>query len=505
MTLWRTIPTVDPSVEVSLLIATRMPRSQQKFDAAVMPLIELLRVRCGGAFEVVVAPFAGDVTIDVAHLAEARMVPPQHRFFGRGDALRVAFLAARGKTILTLDPEQPCDPHFFLRAYDAILGGADFVRANRRLSATRFRIPVSVLPKVYQRHQLGVAFNFIVRSLLPIDTSDTQAGNLAISRRMAVSAFSLQRARGFLFYVELSLIAATHEYTQIDFPELLFLQEEKTTWRVSREVGNIAGGLPAIVWRYITGYYSKLQRPTAITADDWGLSPAINRGIVDLVRAGVVRRVSMLAGGDHVHDHLDELRALAAAGEVQLGLHFNLTHGPLAISPATFLGRWMRATGERKRELVAAVRAQLTSQLAALKSAGVETRYVDGHHHIHLTPGLLAAVSDILRDAGISEVRIPYDPALWKSRKAAINVLAILARGAAVRAGLRYRRCYYPSMRDFLDHGKLRRKIARSPEAEIIVHPAAENDFERYRVADDYAAGRTTEYQALQMLAANLA
>jgi predicted glycoside hydrolase/deacetylase ChbG (UPF0249 family) len=495
MNLWPTIPTVDPAVDVSVIIAARMPRAKEGLGEAVMPLVELLRGR-GIRFEIIVGPFAEPVALDVSAIREARALPPLRRFFARGDALRKAFLDARGRVILALDPEQPCDPAFFIRAYDAVRGGADLVRANRRLSATRFRIPVSVLPKVYTRHQLGVAFNALLRFLFPIDTTDTHAGNMAMSRRMAIAAFSLERTRGFLFYVELSLVAATHRFTCIDFPELLYLQHEKTTWRVLREIANIAVGLPRIWWRYLRGYYGVLPRPSAITADDWGLSPAVNRGIVELVREGVVRRVSILAGGEHLRERLGELLATDA----QLGLHFNLTGASIAPSPAAFFVRWMR-----ERELVGVIRGELAAQLAALRAAGITPSYVDGHHHVHLVPGLLAAVADILRAEGIEEVRIPYDPALWLGRKAPINMLALLARRAASRLGLRYRRCVYPSMRDFRDHGKLRAKIARRPEAEFIVHPAAEDDFERYRVADPYSGGRTIEYRALRMLAANLA
>jgi predicted glycoside hydrolase/deacetylase ChbG (UPF0249 family) len=37
-----------------------------------------------------------------------------------------------------------------------------------------------------------------------------------------------------------------------------------------------------------------------ISADDWGLSPDINEGILDLARRGIVRRVSVLSSGSFV-------------------------------------------------------------------------------------------------------------------------------------------------------------------------------------------------------------
>src|ERR1700716_3134304 len=135
----------------------------------------------------------------------------------------------------------------------------------------------------------------MVRMLLPSETRDTSAGNLALSRRMASTAFALQSAEGFLFDLELALIATDFGFEQRDLPERLFLYEEKTVSRMAEEVRTIFFGVPKLWWRHVRGYYRQKPMPGAITADDWGISPAVNRGVLDLARRGAVRRVSMLA------------------------------------------------------------------------------------------------------------------------------------------------------------------------------------------------------------------
>jgi predicted glycoside hydrolase/deacetylase ChbG (UPF0249 family) len=497
--LWPELPTVDPAITVSLLVTVRLPRTAEAVQHVLAPTLALLHARCGNAFEVIVSPFGeGDIDGDLG--SEIRKLTPLRMNEARGLALRRAFLAARGRTFITLHPKQPCDPSFFIRALDELARGADLVRANRRLADTRFRIPVSVLPIVHRRHRLGIAFNRVIRMLMPIDTSDTHAGNMAMSRRMATAVFALQRVSGFLFDVELSLIAHTHSYRQTDLPERLYIPEEKSVRRVTREMWSIIRGVPSMWMSYIRGRYDLPPRPAAITADDWGISPAVNRGIADLVAQGVIRRVSMLADGAHLAVHLDELLALERSGMVQLGLHFNLTHGADAPSPQQFLKRWLAARGAAKRTLVERVRSELTSQLATLRAAGATPVYLDGHHHIHLTPGLLRAIAPVLRDEQIREVRIPYDPALWRGRKAVLNVLALLSRPAAFRFGFRQRSCFYPQAADFADPGRFRARLADEPEAEVIVHPAVADDFARYGVDDPYSAGRRDEYDALRLL-----
>lgn len=508
---WSAVPVVDSLVEVSLLVAVRLGLPAESLRRLMAPTIGSLHHRWGGAFEVIIAPFGvpprgtaeGFAPEALAVAGTALRVLPAIPAGGdvHGLALRAAFLEARGKILFTLNPEQPCDPAFFQRAFEELSQGVDLVHANRRMPDSRFRIPVRVLPVVYARHRLGLAFNRLVKLLLPIATSDTHAGNLAMSRRMATQAFALQRFPGFLFDVELSLIASTLSFRQKDLPERLYLSEEKKSSRVFRETFTIAWRLPILWWRYRRGLYDQMRRPEAVTSDDWGISPAVNEGILSLVEQGVVRRVSVLAGSAHLRHQLSRLLSLEREGRVALGLHFNLTHeSGIAGGPGAFLRRWMTARGASKTQLVAEVRRELQTQLAMLHEAGIIPVYLDGHHHTHVVPGVLGSIADLLKAEGIEEVRLPYEPSLWLSRLAPLNVLSLMTRRALRRNGFRSRRVLYPQRKDFLDQGRLRALLTGDPSAEVIVHPAVADDFAAFSVADPYSAGRVTEYRSLRML-----
>ena len=512
---WETFPAVDPAIEVSLLIAVHVPWPAASLRRALEPTIEFLHQRWGAAFEVILAPFGVERPGETLTSAVNSLAPggtplrvlPAIATGGdvHGLALRAAFLQARGRVLFTLNPEQPCDPAFFQRAFEELANGVDLVHANRRMPESRFRIPVRVLPFVYARHRLGLAFNFLVKLLLPIATTDTHAGNLAMSRRMASEGFALQRFPGFLFDVELSLIASTLSFRQKDLPERLYLSEEKPSSRVFRETFTIAWRLPILWWRHLRGWYAPMRRPEAITADDWGISPAVNEGILSLVQAGVVRRVSMLATGDHLHHMLEPLLTLASQGRVSIGLHFNLTHGSaIAEGPAAFLRIWMTAGGQRRRCLEGQVREALQHQLGLLRDAGVAVTYLDGHHHTHVVPGVMEQLAVSLKREGIEEVRLPYEPSLWFSRLAPLNVLSLFSRRTFRRHGFGFRRVVYPQKRHFLDQGRLRALLSRHPDAEVIVHPAVADDFAAFAVADPYSAGRVAEYRALRMLGIGL-
>jgi len=146
------------------------------------------------------------------------------------------------------------------------------------------------------------------------------------------------------------------------------------------------------------------------------------------------------------------------------------------------------------------VQAEFSAQLQYLQSLGVPIQYVDGHHHIHLVPGLLDAIFPALQSAHLQTVRIPLDYSLLITPQAPIACLALLARRTARKNRLQWLPCIYPNIRLFKDQGLLRAKLARSPHAEVIVHPAQTNNFQQYHIADSYTEGRVTEYLALKML-----
>ena len=247
-----------------------------------------------------------------------------------------------------------------------------------------------------------------------------------------------------------------------------------------------------------------------ITADDWGLSPGINEGILDLARRGVVRRVSVLATGGYVTVGLAELKALSG---VAIGLHFSLTFGgtrrgadigllarpdgQFYPSPARVAGLWLLAGRKRREQLRREADVLLQEQLAVLHDNGIAPVYLDGHHHIHLVPGVMEALVVRLREQGISRVRVPYDPARLCSRVAPVVVLAGRARWRWPHLGLTFLRCVYPAAADYQDASRLARIVARSGGCELVVHPALRDDETAAGIPDHYPGDRVLEYRVL--------
>ncbi|MGZ3708782.1 MAG: glycosyltransferase, partial [Bdellovibrionota bacterium] len=266
-------PEKEGRLAVSLLIPAR--NVGVSLAETVTEAHRYLSSRYGKDFEIVLIPnpAAGDPQDRSVEAAEAlvrrfanvrsvpHLDPP-----GKGAALRTGVLSAQGRLIFFTDADLPYDLSFFDGAAKKLAQGFDLVTGNRRLPTSHFDVPVSLLPLAYKRHRLGLAFNWMARRLFPLQTTDTQAGIKAMSRRLALRAFSLQACPGFFFDLELFLTARGYGMRATELPVTLFLNSEKSSVRVLKESVLAGVWLARISWRSFRKAYGPGPRPPKILA-----------------------------------------------------------------------------------------------------------------------------------------------------------------------------------------------------------------------------------------------
>ncbi len=526
--LWKSLPRVDPSTECSILAPVALG---PEYFANPKEIIQTLRLwhetwsqtSPVQSFEILVILWGdrlSELNPVVQALTDAQFpasfrIVRAHQASGPSTALREGFIQAQGKAFFVANIEQPIDPEFLAtwiaQARSEIKNGVDLVRGNRRLLESHFKIPVRFLALVYGRHHLSLHLNSWLYFFLDLKSQDSPSPYLAFSRRLATEAFCVQRCKGALFFVEMSLICRNLGLQERDLPISVRLSLEKSLRRTLWESFEIAIDLFKLLRRSQQGSYLPLPELKGITADDWGLSPGVNSGILQLAQQGVIKRVSLMANCPFVSHQLKELMAIPG---IELGLHFNLTYGrslsknELFIpSPARFLFNWLNPRSGRREQKSDWARNELISQLKKLKELDVPIHYLDGHHHIHLTPGLIPALSETLATFGIRRVRLPWDTMLWKTSQFPLLILSALAQRNFRSLGWESLPCYYPPIRILVNHtqfrGALRSRLLKMPHCEVITHPAAWNDVGSLEIPESYQDGRVDEFLSLQMLRPN--
>ncbi|HLY39437.1 MAG TPA: ChbG/HpnK family deacetylase [Candidatus Binatia bacterium] len=151
-------------------------------------------------------------------------------------------------------------------------------------------------------------------------------------------------------------------------------------------------------------------RRLIVSADDFGLGPAVDRGIAAAVETGAVTSVGVMASLVNGA----ALRALPSG--ISLGVHLNLTTGA-PLSPSATVPSLVDAKGEflplatlARRALTGRVRTrdverELGAQLARMRALGATIDHVDSHEHVHLLPGVMGAAVRATRAAGVRRIR----------------------------------------------------------------------------------------------------
>jgi len=164
-----------------------------------------------------------------------------------------------------------------------------------------------------------------------------------------------------------------------------------------------------------------LQR-LIINADDFGLTPGVNRAIAECCERGVVSSATLMATGTA----MPEASKLAATlPKLSVGCHVVLVDGSPLLPAAEVLSLAFADAGSAfaptlggfvQRALTgrfstAEIEAESAAQFKKLRDSGVAISHFDTHKHTHVFPAILRPLLRAARTFGIRAVRNPFVPA----------------------------------------------------------------------------------------------
>ncbi|WNG49343.1 ChbG/HpnK family deacetylase [Archangium minus] len=171
-----------------------------------------------------------------------------------------------------------------------------------------------------------------------------------------------------------------------------------------------------------------------VNADDLGLHPALDAGILRAHREGIVTSATVLVMGPDAPEAVGQAQAQGLALGVHLALSTRLppaapaSHVPtvapagrLRASWADFARAWL--TGQVRRE---ELELELAAQVGRARALGAEVDHLDAHQHLHLLPGVRPLVEALARREGL--------PLRWPDRLPRVSWLR--SPGPAVKTSL---------------------------------------------------------------------
>ena len=235
-----------------------------------------------------------------------------------------------------------------------------------------------------------------------------------------------------------------------------------------------------------------------VNADDFGLHPLINAGIIKGHQEGFITSTSLMPSAPCWQE---AVRLAKENPRLGIGVHLTLVGGVPSVLPKEQVSSLLDDNGlflpdyvafakryysgaVKKAELEAELRAQLERAL----SCGVNITHIDSHQHTHVLPGINSLVLKLSNEYNIIRVRIPKEGYLFTGgfqtgvgRLIGRSGLSFCADMAALRAdslGLRHPQHFYGMLAGGHLNAQLIANILRQlPEgvSEIMTHPGLDS------------------------------
>lgn len=177
-----------------------------------------------------------------------------------------------------------------------------------------------------------------------------------------------------------------------------------------------------------------------LNADDFGLTPGVNRAVAELYAAGALTSTTLMARSTAFADAVEIAHANPGLGT---GCHIVFTDGTPVSPPETIpslLGPDRRTFRPSLHAfLIAAVTGRIRrddlqreaiAQIRTLQTAGLHVTHVDTHKHTHILPQIAGPLLEAVVETGVLAVRNPFE-ARWSLRLGHTRLLRLLSVAAS--------------------------------------------------------------------------
>jgi predicted glycoside hydrolase/deacetylase ChbG (UPF0249 family) len=176
-----------------------------------------------------------------------------------------------------------------------------------------------------------------------------------------------------------------------------------------------------------------MLRRLILNADDYGLCPEVNAAIEELIEAGRLSDVSVLANGECWES---AVAFLQRRPQFSVGAHLNAVEGhPVTESAETRLltgadgrfvnlGELMMRWAKRPAAVTRAIEVEWRAQMERLRAANLKISHLDSHRHLHAFPPAWRCAVRLAREFGVPAIRLPRERSGLPMRRAAALALA---------------------------------------------------------------------------------
>lgn len=156
-----------------------------------------------------------------------------------------------------------------------------------------------------------------------------------------------------------------------------------------------------------------------LNADDFGLSFAHNRAILEGIQGGILKSASLAANGEAFDEAVQKI--IPACPDLGIGVHLNILEGKALSAEIdkltdingnfnnSFLKLFIKAYNYKDNLFFEQVEKEFRAQIEKVKNAGIKITHLDSHKHLHVIPPIFDIVCKLAKEYGISQVRTHFE------------------------------------------------------------------------------------------------
>lgn len=160
-----------------------------------------------------------------------------------------------------------------------------------------------------------------------------------------------------------------------------------------------------------------LAKKFILNADDFGMTKAINRAVLEGYQNGILKSISIVPNGEFFGDACEILSKLEG---IDAGVHLNLTCGKALCGDIdrlcdenrcfnnSFLKLLVKAYNFKDAEFLPQVEREFRRQIETTL-AKVKVSHIDSHSHIHAIPPIFDITCRLAKEYGIPQIRTHFE------------------------------------------------------------------------------------------------